>query len=34
MLGAGLNPFDCTPDIDWLKVEVERFVLACKGARA
>jgi hypothetical protein len=34
MLAAALNPLDCAPDLDWLKVEVERFKLGCKGVRA
>jgi hypothetical protein len=30
MIAAG---FDRHADIDWLKVEVERFKLGCRGAR-
>jgi len=33
MLIAALNPFDVAPDLDWLRTEVERFKLGCKGAR-
>jgi hypothetical protein len=33
MIEAALNPLDMNPDIDWLKAEVERFKLACRGAR-
>ena len=34
MFAAALNPVDMTPDIEWLRVEVERFKLACRGARS
>jgi hypothetical protein len=34
MIEAAFNPLDMSPDIDWLKAEVERFKLACKGACA
>jgi hypothetical protein len=34
MIEAALDPLDMSPDIDWLKAEVERFKLACKGVRA
>jgi hypothetical protein len=30
---AALNPLDITPDLDWLKGEVELFKMCCKGAR-
>jgi hypothetical protein len=33
MIDAALNPFDMTPDLDWLKAEVELFKLSCRGAR-
>jgi hypothetical protein len=34
MIEAALNPFDMTPDIEWLRDEVALFMLACKGVRA
>ena len=32
-LDAAANPFDIAPDLDWLRREVSRFRLACKGVR-
>jgi hypothetical protein len=34
VLEAALNPLDTAPDIDWLKEEVARFKLACRGVRS
>jgi hypothetical protein len=33
MIQAALNPFDTTPDLEWLKAEVELFKLAARGVR-